>query len=135
MRAYPRPAYGPGALTAEQMQMWHYHINFSGNHKQSLAQAQAQYPGAGSMAAGGGESQGYQPGAQPQYQQPPYQQQPQYQYPQYQQPPQEQHQDDKKQGPDWMKLAGGAAAGGIALMGTKKLFEKFTEKPAHHGHH
>ncbi|KAF9437223.1 hypothetical protein BGZ76_001566 [Entomortierella beljakovae] len=35
----------------------------------------------------------------------------------------------KSSGKDWMKVAGGVAAGGIALMGAKKLF---SDKPKHH---
>ncbi|KAG0310888.1 hypothetical protein BGZ99_010497, partial [Dissophora globulifera] len=40
-----------------------------------------------------------------------------------------------KHGTDWMKLAGGMAAGGLTLAGGKKLLEQLTEdkhKPAQH---
>ncbi|KAG0365069.1 hypothetical protein BGZ54_006910 [Gamsiella multidivaricata] len=155
MRAYPRPAYGPQPATPEQIQMWNYHINYNPSNKQkppkygssSTGTSAASTPGlggqAGSYYPGAGMGQQYAPGGQspyPQQQyapagQSPYPQQ-QQQQPMYQTPPpaQEQH-SDGKQGPDWMKFAGGMAAGGLALAGTKKLFEKFTEdkhKPAHH---
>ncbi|KAF9429523.1 hypothetical protein BGZ94_010416 [Podila epigama] len=119
LRAYPRPTTGPSALTQEELQFWYSHINYNGNQNQSFAQAQTQYQGAASTTVGEAVKPDY---AYPQNSQ----------YPQYQPPVQEDS--DKKQGHDWMKLAGGVAAGGLAIAGTKKLFEKFTDnkKPAHH---
>ncbi|KAF9273086.1 hypothetical protein BGZ68_001804, partial [Mortierella alpina] len=104
----------------------------------------SQYPGVAAQqqqpyAPPGGQAP-YPPPGQPMYQQQqsPYQQPPQ--QPMYQAPPpaHEQSGEGGKQGPDWMKMAGGMAAGGLALAGAKKLFGSFTEnkdRPAQAHHH
>ncbi|KAG0050913.1 hypothetical protein BGZ89_003709 [Linnemannia elongata] len=159
MRSYPRPAMPPQAATPDQIQMWYYHINYNPNNKQkppvpsssssSFSSVATGYPGVVAQqqypAPGQSPYPYQQPSQQQQYPAPgqsPYgypQQQQQQQQPMYQTPPpssgHEASSTGGKQGPDWMKLAGGMAAGGIALAGTKKLFEKFTEdkhRPHHH---
>ncbi|KAK3844241.1 MAG: hypothetical protein J3R72DRAFT_439232 [Linnemannia gamsii] len=153
MRSYPRPMVGPQPATHDQIQMWHYHLNYNPNNKQkppvpsssSSSSSGAGYPGVVAQQQYPAPGQSPYPYQQQQQQYPapgqspyPYPGQQQQQQPMYQTPPptsghQESSGHEGKQGPDWMKLAGGMAAGGIALAGTKKLFEKFTEDK-HHRH-
>ncbi|KAG9069340.1 hypothetical protein KI688_010240 [Linnemannia hyalina] len=152
MRAYPRPEMPPQAATPDQIQTWYYHINYHPGDKQkppvpssssSSSSAATGYPGAVAQQQYPGPGQSPYPYQQQQQQYPDQSQSP-YGYPQQQQSmyqtpsPSSGHEAAPaggKQGTDWMKLAGGMAAGGIALAGTKKLFEKFTEdkhRPHHH---
>ncbi|KAF9168497.1 hypothetical protein DFQ26_006656 [Actinomortierella ambigua] len=163
--SYPYPTTQPRPVNADEMFWILYHRRYNGNEKQTRelvteemarqsdgtqpapAPPSFYYPqpsGSGSGNVGAvpppttipAGSQQYPSHAAPaMYQEYHYEQQQQQQQ-QYQQQQYQQGQPPKKDVPDWMKLAGGVAAGGLAVAGTKKLFDMVTgDKKAHHHHH
>ncbi|KAG0227758.1 hypothetical protein BGW42_002728 [Actinomortierella wolfii] len=143
---YPYPSSQPRPVNSDEMFWILYHQRYNGNEKetkeavmQEMARLNGQFGGGlptdpsvqicppGPVPGSQAYPAPAQPSMYPEYsQQQPYQ--PAYQH-EEQQPP-------KKDGPDWMKLAGGVAAGGLAFAGTKKLFDLMKgDKKAHEHHH
>ncbi|KAF9976530.1 hypothetical protein BGZ73_008366 [Actinomortierella ambigua] len=143
---YPYPTTAPQPANEDDKFWILYHQRYNGNEKQTrelVAEEMARqnaggggiqpaasfyYPspaGSGAVPAAPAVAPGSQPYPSPA--QPAMYQEYQYGQQQQQEPP-------KKDGPDWMKLAGGVAAGGLAVAGTKKLFDliKGDKKADHH---